>query len=202
MKYSKLGGPQLVKSAIEIALERSAKINVDPEQIRKIELKKVATKFLNEFYDNSEYTLIEKLGICEKEERGSFLELCEQILLGNIEIPVNDKAHVFVARSVEILLEIKGDQAAQFLNHIGKVLEHYKMQKNEILERLKQESGSTRERLQSQLRQQLGANVSLPPDSDPNYLKTKEKMLGQLSQQYCQELEYLKNSIRQVPNIF
>ena len=192
----------MVKSALEIAMEKSAKINVDPEVFKKIELKKIASKALNELYEDSESSISDKLYLCSKDDLMLFIKIGEDILLGNIEIPVSEEGHKFVKRSLEILADLKSDSAGGHINHLYQILEHYQAQKNDLLDRLKQESESGRMQMQRRLAKQLGAEVNVPLDSDPSYNKRKDQMLGQLNRQYKYEMERIKAEIRDLENVY
>ncbi|MFK7827759.1 MAG: hypothetical protein AB8G05_26670 [Oligoflexales bacterium] len=192
----------MVKSAIEIAMEKSANITVDPEVFKRIELKKIASKALNELYEDSEASLLNKLNLCGKNDLSLFIRICEEILLGNVEIPISQEGHNFVKRSLEILTELKANSAETFISHIYQVLEHYKRQKDEVLERLKQESESGRMHMQRRMAKQLGAELNVPLESDPNYKKNKDQMMGQLNRQYTHEIERLKSELKSAKNSY
>ena len=104
-----------------------------------------------------------------------------------MDIPVNDDGFAFVSRSLQILSELKSDEAGAMIHHISQVLEHYRGQKKDLLERLKQESESGRSQMEKRLAKQLGASINVPLESDPNYQKSKDQMLGQLNRQYSYE---------------
>ena len=192
----------MVKSAIEIAMEKSAKIKVDPEVIKKIELKKIAIKALNDLYEDKEESFLDKCKLCPEKDLSLFVKICEDLLHGNIELPVNEEGFTFVKRSLEILGELKPDTANAMIHHIFQVLEHYKSQKTELLERLKQESESSRTQMQRRLAKQLGTDLNVPLESDPNYQKSKDQMLGQLNRQYTYEIDRVKAELLKIKNLF
>lgn len=192
----------VVKSALEIAMEKSAKINVDPEVFKKIELKKLANKALNELFDKPEGSFLNKIGSCDRADLNLFTKICEEILLGKVELPVSQEGFNFVKRCLAILGELKSGGGEAHLTQLFQVLDHYQIQKKQVLERLKQQSESGRTQMQKRLAKQLGADMNVPIESDPTYQKNKEQVLNQLGRQYSYEIQRIKEQIMQLQNIY
>ena len=192
-----------IKSALELALERTQDIKGDKETLlaneRRQDGKRLASKYLQpedekidpatEFkkYDTNEGSFV----------REGFFET----ILANLTLPADGeyKDRLQLLEAGVQLVTKERRQAAYLFQQIDQFFEQYLQTKEEVGEQLKVQYEPQLREKEKLLAQQMGAQVHLAPESDPEYMSLLSKNLARLEEQYNQALQQVKGELERLP---
>jgi len=191
-----------IKSALEIALERSADVKIDKGAVKKERLvlrgKTSAGRFLS---DGNDETLKKEIRALFGEEREWFKEGLSTNLLANINLPRSEEdlgrldligrglrcmaKDAGAARNLEYLMGKYGELFRQYLENVRSLESQLRAGWDD---RLRQK--------EERLRQQVGYSVRLSAEQDPEFGKVLGERLAELDSQYAEVLSQSKAKIR------
>lgn len=190
-----------MKSAFERAMERVENIGEASEQEKKRwkyipEGQRLAARYLK-----NEGDLVAELNNYEEEAKRIVSEGVEEVLLKNIDLPLNDVAKKNCVKSMEAINLLKKDKAGlnSVYDKMNHIFSHYEkegeQQKRQAYERFRQDFHA---KMQQAYRQQtgmpMGANVNV--EGQPQFHEEWRRILAQLNSQYYNLLEEYKQEIK------
>lgn len=190
-----------IKSALEIALERTKDIEGDKEAIKADELRNAGRRLASGVVDPGKETPdpAKKL----KEYKGQELKWVKegflQTLLANISLPT-DESYQDRLKTLEkgfhaVLRDRR--QISHIFQQLSQFFGQYLQTKHQIEENLKQQYAPKLQEKQEALQRQLGgAQVQLTPESDPDFMNLLSKNMGRLDEQYTEALTQLKEDMK------
>lgn len=193
-----------IKSALEMALERSADVKVDRKAVSKEKFvrkgKTSAGKFLSDGDDDAVGREIRALS---GEERKWFKEgLCANLLV-NIVLPRSEKGLEqldLIGRGLRRMVKDAG--AAKNLEYLmgryGEVFRQYLENIRNLESQLRARWDVRLRQKEEQLRQQIGQNIRLAAEQDPEFGKVLGEKLAELESQYAEILSRGKVEIRKL----
>jgi len=191
----------LIKSAWEIALEKTEHIQVDEQKIAKNakrqEGRKLAADFLHNFDVTFEQTK-KKLGMFKGEEKKQVIEGIVMAFLDNVSLPRNNQYKQEFAKVIQLSTLIGSKEVEQLTQQLLQFFEQYLAQQKQLTERLKQQYQPKLEQKQAQLAQQYGDDFVLKAEQDPEFIKMLDENLKQLDAQYGQVVTNAKDQIKQM----
>jgi len=193
-----------IKSALELALERSAEVKVDRKALSKERLvrggKTMAGRFLS---DRDDGAVRREIRALFGEERQWFKDGLGESLLANINLPRSEEdlerldligrglrcmvRDADAARNLEYLMDRYGEMFRHYLENARRIETQLRSQWNAKL-RLKEE----------QLRQRIGQSVHLSPEQDSEFGKVLSDKLAELDKQYAEVLSKGKAELRRL----
>jgi phosphoglycolate phosphatase-like HAD superfamily hydrolase len=191
----------LLKSAWEIALEKTADIEADPEKIRNEMLfndaRRIVGSFLSDL-ENDGKKAEEAYNEVSGEKKEIFKKAFASTVLLNIALPQSNDYEIRIKKLIQIAKIIDGPEAdsAQLLAQVGAFMDKYLEARDALLERAKEQYHPMWEQKQQQLAQQYGRAPNTPLDQDPDFLKLLQKSYTQLSDQYQEVLEQAKGQLK------
>ena len=193
----------LLKSAWEIALERTEEIKADPEKIRNEALlndgRRLAGSYL--FADDPEEIPIEETyAACEPDKKEMMREGIAITILLNIALPQTED---YMARFDRIhhLAELIGKESPEATKMLGQIkmfFQKYTSAKEGLIERVKQQYQGIFEEKQERLMQKYGKGINVSMEQDPEYIQMIQKGYAQISAQYQQVLSEAKEQLKQM----
>jgi hypothetical protein len=190
-----------IKSAWELAVERTSGIEGNMESVRANELKKegqkLASKYLNATSPDAEI-LTEGLKEFSKQERKEVERSVFETLLSQISLPRNSQFQEKLETTKQGLIALlgKNKKLHTIIDQLGQFFQQYLQYQEQIKEQLKQQYGPQLKRKQQQLSKQYGYNVELTPEQDPEFNQLLKQNLEQLEEQYQQALGKAREDIR------
>ncbi|OAQ20983.1 DUF6657 family protein [Thermosulfurimonas dismutans] len=186
-----------IKSALEIALEKAEKIGrASREELKLEELKekgqRLAAKFLN---SEEEIDLAAEIARLNPSEKGPFIKGIIFTLLRNINLPRDEYALEGAKKALlglEIVFSAFPD-VKQLTQEIERLLSQYLQHRKALYEQLKQQFESQLAGVEEALRNQMGVQVQVDVEMQPQFQEEWRKVRDQLDPQYERQLEYLKN---------
>lgn len=192
-----------IKSALELALERTANVEIDRDAIRKDEAvmkgKQLAGRFLNEkdVSINAELTKVDG-------EEGSWIrEGFLEILFANLILPRYESDLNSLPRIIEGLKAlIKSKNTIKSLDHMmgqySELLKQYLDNCQKLSEQLSIQWEARLQQKEQQLKQQTGQTIKLSPEQDPEFNKVLSEQLAHMDAQYNDALAKGKTEIRRL----
>lgn len=196
----------IIKSAWELALEKTASLEADPVKIqRDLKIKEgrqLAANFLMDI-DVSQEDTQKKYDAYPEDEKRTIREGMALTLLANLALP---RTPLFKEAFPQLLalgsiIAEGNEEIAGLLAQVENFFTQYLTNQDDLIERMKQQFGPHLEQKQAQLRQQYGPNFVLRPEQDPEFMKLLDKNLAQLDEQYNGILDQAKDQLKELMKI-
>jgi hypothetical protein len=174
-----------IKSALELALERTDSIKGDRSSIDQFEAKQRGKKLANAFLENPKNGLEGELKKCPKEELGALKQGIFDLLVTQINLPLvkEDQSRIEAAGKGIQLVMGDGRFAVlykQFLQAIAQYLDEM-AQYDELIRR--QYAPKLRQK-EEELSRRLGREIQLDPLQDPEFVKAYTQTMNALKENY------------------
>lgn len=189
-----------IKSAWEIALERTEDIQADPNKIRHDNLIKEGRQLAGGFLTDTDKTIEEvqqKLASYDDDKKAVVKQGMAMTVLFNLSLPTDDNFKDSVDKLTQ-LVGIIDAQAVPLMDQVSGFFDQYLQTEDHLVERMKQQFQPMLEQKQAKLRQQYGPDFVLRPEQDPEFVKLLQQNLSQLSAQYQQVLDQAKDQLREI----
>lgn len=196
----------IIKSAWEIALEKTASLEADPVKIRRDmkikEGRQLAANLLMDIDVKKEDTQ-KKYEAYPKEDKPLIKEGMALALLSNLALPRNPlfKEDFLDILALGAIISDGDEQVTSLLTQVEGFFSQYLQNQEDLIERMKEQFGPHLEQKQAQLRQQYGPNFVLRPEQDPEFMKLLDKNLAQLDEQYNAILDQAKDQLKELLKI-
>ena len=192
----------MIKSALEIALERTRDIEIDKKSIAAHEKnddgKRLIGRFLSGDIDAKE--LKKSLKAFSGEEAQWIKEGCMTILSANLTLPQTKDFAQKTAMLEEGYTQITGDrsQVSMMFQQINQFFEQYLSNQEQIVAGLEQQFAPRLRQKEQELARQTGTQRKLTPAQDPEFSKVLRDHLGKLEAQYAGALKQAKEQLKQL----
>ena len=193
----------LLKSAWEIALERTENIQADPDKIKKETVlndgRRLAGAFL--LADSPDPEPIEKAySSCDATDKPIMREGIARTILLNIALPQTMDFETRFDRLLYLaeLIEEGDPNPLQMLGQIKQFLQKYLSARDSLADRMKQQYQGMFDEKQERMMQKYGKGINSAIEQDPEYIKLVQKGYAQISAQYQQALGDAKEQLKQM----
>jgi len=194
-----------IKSALELALERTADVQVDRDAVRRDSaVKRGKAAAGSRLTDPKSESLRKIIDETEKDERDWVKNGIVDTLLANITLPRYETDLDRFPAVADAIREI-GPPKGHDAKNLDYLLEQYSGLFRQYIDNLKQLEQQLRERWEprlrqkeQQVRQQTGQTVRLSADQDPEFSKVLSEELSRLDGQYAEVLAQGKDEIRKL----
>lgn len=191
-----------IRSAWEIALEKTENIEVDRDRLRREENIRRARSLAGSFLNGDEQMTASDLEkqYAEIEDQSAAREGIKLSLMQNITLSTEED----VTNRYEKLLALaslisKGNAGVMdLMNQIISFLRQYPQHRKQLVEQLKQHFAPMLEQKAAQLKEKYGQDVPLSAENDPEFLKIAQQNLDQLAKQYEDTLKDAKEKLEAV----
>lgn len=189
-----------IKSAIELAMEKTADLKTDKKAIKKNmilrEGKVSATKHINE---PSRGNIKEQLlSYNDKEEQEWFREGAMDTILANLTLPRLEADLQKLPALQSAMTSLSDDEAESedLFSQLTKLFQQYLGNIDQLEDALKQQYEPQLRQKEMQMRQQTGQEVTLTAETDPEFLKILADQMSKMDQQYNGILKQVKEELR------
>lgn len=191
-----------IRSAWEIALEKTENIEVDRDRLRREENIRKARSLAGSFLNGDEQMTASDLEkqYAEIEDQSAAREGIKLSLMQNITLSTEED----VTNRYEKLLALaslisKGNAGVMdLMNQIISFLRQYPQHRKQLVDQLKQHFAPMLEQKAAQLKEKYGQDVPLSAENDPEFLKIAQQNLDQLAKQYEDTLKDAKEKLEAV----
>jgi hypothetical protein len=186
-----------IKSALEIALEKTDTIKSDKSALIAAESKEEGKKLASAFFQNPEMDLAKELKGIIPEKLSAVKEGFFRVVLANLTLPRDEeeiKKLDSIAAALEILMENRR-QINTLKTQLSQFFSQWLDDKNRLDAVLQQQFDPILKQKEAQLARQIGRPVKIDPKSDPDYMKAYSKNMGNLESQYGNALAQAKKDL-------
>ncbi len=188
-----------IKSAWEIALERTESIEIDQEKLKYNECVQKA-KTLSSLFINSEDKTFEDTmqSLAAIDDKKAMYEGVITTSLQNINLPNGETADNRSQKAKQLIdfLSQNQPQVCDLTGQICSFLAQYPEHKKQLIEQLKSQFEPERQQKEAQLRQQYGEDFNYPIEQDKEFIQIANQNLEKLAEQYSQTLEGAKDQLK------
>ena len=196
-----------IKSALELALERSSDVPVDKESIQRDEWKRKGRTLGGQFISGQITTSLDhNIKAPGSREDAWFCEGIVETLLANITLPRLD---IDISRLEKVSQGIQTLAARQdadvkslkdLFNQLRNLFRQYLENVDNMEQQIRQQWIPRLRQKEQALRQQTGQSVNLSPEQDPEFSSTLTNQLNTLSGQYNEVIQRGKSEINRIMN--
>jgi len=194
---------KLIKSALEIALEKSKNIKISEKDIERENCIEAGKKIAGQYLTQKNYDLINALKSYKRESKKYVLESIESVFLSNIVLPRNKETKKDIRKVLEGIVAIKEDKqtVSYICGEIEQFLDSYIKTIEEYYRQLKKEFQRQFETARKEMESQLGMKVKIDVESNPEFQKQFREIVSQVDSQYRNLLDEYKQRLKSVPNL-
>ncbi len=191
-----------IKSALELALERTADIKSDKSKLEEHDNlqkgKRLASKYLHPIEDEDKIDLEGEL----KKYTGKDLQHIRRgifdVILSNISLPAEEVDTTLMNRieeALEILVKNK-KKVSSIFQQINQFFGQYLDNREQIRAGLEQQFAPRLREKAAALSQKMGSQVHLEAAADPEFVEYLRRNYSQLDEQFQEALSQMKDQIR------
>ena len=188
-----------IKSAWEIALEKTENIVVDEDKIRHSQainkIRRIAGSYLLSEEDDKDKNLEELKSYTNKELK----EALERTIINSLTLPSDEVEDDRFERTGNLLSIATEDdeQALALYGQIANLLKQYPVHRNQLIEQMKTQFEPMLREKEAQMREQYGQDVHLSLETDKEFAQVARQNLDKLEAQYQQTLDGAKENLKQ-----
>ena len=189
-----------IKSALEIALERTRDIPGDPVALRRQAARTEGKKLFAQFRQSDEFDLVAALKKVAKEDRPWVKEGLIEVIRSNMTLPQTEadlQNLDLLQRALQPLVSNAG-VLKELFKQTGQFFSQYLEDRRGLIEELKRQFEPRLRQREQQMAKQYGRPVQLDPATDPEFAKVLQNHMGQLEGQYRQALTQVISHIDQL----
>ena len=185
-----------IKSALEIAMEKTENIAIDENKIRENQendkIRRIAGEYLAK--EERDDSLLKGL---EDYDDESLKRALKSLILSSVSLPtyeIVDDRYERLSKVMEYLMKDKRDAIALY-ERIVTFLKQYPLHRKQLVDALKKQLEPMLEQKSEEMSQKLGRQVKLSVEDDKETLEIIEQNLEHLEKQYNENLESAKKSL-------
>jgi hypothetical protein len=186
-----------IKSALELALERTESVKSDKGSIDQFEAKQQGKKAANEFLEDSSRSLDEILKKAPKEQRESLKQGIFDVLFSQIYLPVSrdDEKRIQTAgRGLQVL--IPGGRFSNIYKQFTQVLSRYLDEADQYDKAIRRQYEPKLRAKEEELSRRFGRQVQLDPFQDPEFVAFYNQNMNALKENYQAAVEQVRDEAR------
>jgi hypothetical protein len=186
-----------IKSALEIALEKTDNIKSDKSALAVAEGREEGKKLASAFFREPGMDLAGALKNIPREKLSAVKEGFFQVILANLILPRDEEDMKKLDPTIAALevLAGGGGRIKALKTQIVQFFRQWLEAKKHLDESLHRQLGPLLKQKEAQIAQQLGRSVRIDPRTDPDYMKAYNKNMGSLESQYGSALSQAKQDI-------
>ncbi len=188
-----------IKSALELAMEKTADLKVDKEAMKKASLTKEGKISASSYLEKpGESDISDRLKHYKGKEKEWFRNGALDTILANLTLPQVEADLAGLDKLKNAVAVITGNKknTEDLFDQLSQLFEQYISNMDQLEEALKQQYMPQLRQKEMQLRQQTGQDVHLTPEQDPDFLKLLSEQFAKMEDQYSQVLKQAKEEIR------
>jgi hypothetical protein len=204
----------MIKSALELALEKTKDLKVDPAAIEANELKQEGKRAAGLYLDDpASSDLAKKLAACPKDKRPALKQGMSEVLLSQIQLPTNEgsvsklervaTAYACLAEGSGLLGGAIGGAVSEkriqaIFQQLTAFFKQYIDDMKNVEQAIKKQWAPKLREKEKQMAARFGQDVRLDPMQDPEFAAFYKQNVGGLRQQYEAALEKAKAELASI----
>ena len=190
----------VIKSALEIALERTQNVEANKEALEANTYATEGKKAVSQFLSEENVDLKKLLDGFDKKHLGHVKEGAVQALLANVKLPADEMSLLKSKKAGSGFQALVSDSKhlGKMLNQMEQFLADFLQERKRVVEAVDQRFEPIRRQKEQAMSQQLGAKVKIDPAMDPDYQKLLRDNMTILEDRYAQVLGQVKQELRRM----
>jgi len=174
-----------IKSALEIALERTESVKSDKDSIGQFESKQKGKKLANEFLGGSVKSLEDEIKKVNPEEQSSFKQGIFDVLISQITLPgVKEDLKRIEEAGQGLNTVIGGKHFGEIAKQIVQIASQYITEAAQYEEAIKRQYAPRLRQKEEELSRRMGRSVKLDPFQDPEFTAFFNQNMNTLKENY------------------
>jgi hypothetical protein len=174
-----------IKSALEIALERTESVKGDKASIDQFEAKQKGKRLANEFLDGKETSLEQELKKFPMEQKAPFKQGVFDVLISQLILPVSKDDEKRLATAGKGLQTIIADSRfAALFKQLTQVLSRYLEEAAQYEEAIQRQYAPKLRQKEEELSRRMGRPVQIDPFQDPELIAFYNQTINGLRANY------------------
>jgi hypothetical protein len=174
-----------IKSALEIAMERTESVKSDKTSIDLFEAKQQGKRIAGEFLENQKLSLDEAIKKYPKDRQASLKQGIFDVLLSRITLPLSKDDEKRIEAVGKGLQTIIGDSRFTALyKQLAQALSRYLDETVQYEEAIKRQYAPKLRQKEEELSRRLGRQVQIDPFQDPEFVAFFNQNMGALKENY------------------
>ena len=189
-----------IKSALELALERTADVKGDKKKLEAHESRQKGMRLAGKFIDDQTVDVKGEIKRMDRAQQPSAREGFYHVLLSHLALPTqeSDVQRLQVVRQGLQTVIRDSNLVDGLMDQVTQYMQQYLDTKNQLTERLRQQYEPRLRQKEEQLAQQTGRQVKLDPANDPEFAQALNENLQRLQAQYAQVIDQAKEQFDQL----
>jgi len=188
-----------IKSALEIALERTESIKTDKASVGLFEAKQKGKRLANEYLANPSINLETELKECPKDQRESLKQGLFDVLAPQITLPntAEDMPRIETAgKGLCLLINEKsskeGGRFTSMINQLVQLLSNYLSEAAQFDQAIRQQYAPKLRQKEEELSRRMGREVRIDPFQDPEFVNFYNQNFNALKANYLPPVEQVR----------
>lgn len=189
-----------IKSALELALEKTEGLTVDREKLKQKELSDKGRKLASSILAGTEKEGAAKLEAENREDYPFVKEGFAEIVLSSIRLPLylNSDNRLDTLEECFALISDREDIYGLVFGQLKQLFAKYVEDTENLIEALKQQYMPVLKQKQEQIRQQTGRDIPIEPEMDPEFMEILSRNRKALEDEYNQVIVQAKAELKKV----
>ncbi len=187
----------LIKSAVEIALEKTEAVKIDKEALEADRVRKEGKMFASKFLGEPDFNLKEGLAGKDAKTTRWLREGVTEALLANLVLPQDSVAARRVRRIADGFAAIgRSDRRLQqIFSQLEGFFKEYAEERERVREMVNKQYEPVRKQKEAELAQRMGQQVRIDPASDPDYVNALRRAMGTVEDRYGAVLTKVRGEV-------
>ena len=190
-----------IKSALEIALERTESVKSNKESIGLFEAKQEGKKLANTFLDDLSINLEDELKKCPKDQLESIRQGIFEVLAPQISLPATAEDLPRIERVGKGLNTlIKDNRFANLLRQLVQLLSRYIDEATQYEQAIHQQYAPKLRQKEEELSRRLGREIRIDPFQDPEFVAFYSQNINALKANYQTAVDQVRDEAMKIWN--
>ena len=189
-----------IKSALELALEKTADVKSDKSKVEAHEARQTGMRLAGRFLDDPGVDVAREIKQLDRSRRAAAKEGFYQVMLSHLALPGQEsdvQRLKVVQQGLEAVVRDR-HSVSGLMDQVIQYLQQYLDTKNQLTERLREQFEPRLRQKEQQIAQQTGQRVRLDPANDPEFAEALNQNLQRLRAQYGQVVDQAKEQTDQL----
>jgi hypothetical protein len=188
-----------IKSALEIALERTESVKGDKTSIDQFEAKQQGKRLANEFLDGKEVSLEQELKKIPKDQQISFKQGVFDVLISQLILPVSkDDEKRLAAAGKGLHVIIADSRFGALFKQLTQVLSRYLEEAAQYEEAIQRQYAPKLRQKEEELSRRMGRPIQIDPFQDPEFIAFFNQNMNGLRANYQAMVDQVREQTAQM----
>lgn len=189
-----------IKSALELALEKTASIKSDPQAVKNHEARERGKRLFARLRNEPDLDVRKEITAEDKTLRTPLKEGFFEVVSANLVLPSDEIG----LRSLELIEKALGSvidnkkMLRTLMEQVHQFFSQHLSDRKQLIEGLRRQYEPRIRERERQLAQQLGRPVTLDPASDPEFVKVLQDNLSKLQASYREPFNQVYEQLKQM----